>query len=97
MNDAGTETAWRIAYLHINEEIENMDQYMPGLEGIKAIWDEFLPAYQGAVAAKAAIFVRHTYNYIAFRVPSGQAGLSDHLGKLVWAAAYYAKKTSEPT
>ena len=70
MNDAGTETAWRIAYLHINEEIENMDQYMPGLEGIKAIWDEFLPAYQGAVAAKAAIFVRDTYNYIAFRVPS---------------------------
>ncbi len=95
MNDAGTAVPWRTAYGQINKEIENMDEHMPELKGIKAIFDEFLPAYQDAVAEKAATFVKGVYNYILFNVPAEKAGLSDHLGKLLWTTGYYAKKASD--
>ncbi len=72
-----------------------MDEHMPELKGIKAIFDEFLPAYQDAVAEKAATFVKGVYNYILFNVPAEKAGLSDHLGKLLWTTGYYAKKASD--
>lgn len=93
MNDAATELAWRAAYQHINAEIENMDQHMPELQGIKAIWDEFLPAYQRAVADKASEFVRKVYFHIHYAVP--KTGLSDHLGKMAWTTKYYAKKAAD--
>jgi hypothetical protein len=95
MNDAAVDVVWRNAYGQIIREIENMDQYMPELKGIKPIMDEFMPAYQKAVADKAAMFVNDVYNYVTFTVPSDKAGLSDHLGKLLWTVGYYAKKASD--
>ncbi|KAK5996640.1 hypothetical protein PT974_01977 [Cladobotryum mycophilum] len=59
MNDAGAELTWRVSYMQIDKEIQNMDQYMPELKGLKAIWDEFPPAYQEAVAQKSSRICAH--------------------------------------
>lgn len=95
MNDAATEFAWRNAYYHINREIENMDQHMPELYGIKAIWDEFLPAYQDAISDKAISFIRGTYFTIISYVSNEMAKSSGHLGKMRWTAEHYAERTGE--
>lgn len=95
MNDAGAETVWRQAYGVVNQEIENMDQHMPELAGMKDVFDEFLPAYHKAVADKAQQFVLMVNNYVTFNVPQSVANQNAHLGKLLWTCSQYAKRLSE--
>lgn len=74
-----------------NQEVINMDLYMPEFKGIKAIWDEFWPFYQDLVAQKAADWVLHAYNSIANRVTPEMAAQGGPLGKLMRTAKHYSQ------
>ncbi|KNG44683.1 symbiotic chitinase [Stemphylium lycopersici] len=64
MNDATAEIVERKTLSAIKQEITNMDEHMPELKGIKAIFDEFMPAYKAAVVEKAYIFVKAMDVYV---------------------------------
>jgi hypothetical protein len=92
LNDAGLEPVWRQAYEGFNQEVVNMDLYIPELKGIKAIWDELWPFYQDIVAQRAANWVLGTYNKIENTVSPEMAALGSPLGKLVQTVRHYAQR-----
>jgi hypothetical protein len=95
MNDVGADITWRAAYTQLNQEIKNMDQHMPELKGIKAIFDEFMPAYQKAISTKAVLFVQDVCGQVAMKVSATAAAQNTDLGRLLWTAAYYSKQTAK--
>lgn len=94
LNDAATETSWRLAYEIITQEIRNMDKYIPELKGILDIWFEFLPAYQDAIEGKARTFVIRTFDHLLKKV-STDAASANHIAKMLHTAQTYSHRIGE--
>jgi hypothetical protein len=95
LNDAATETSWRLAYEIITQEIRNMDKYIPELKGILDIWFEFLPAYQNAIEGKARMFVTSTYGHLLKKVSTDAASTNHHIAKMLHTAETYSNRIGE--
>ncbi|KAH7317114.1 symbiotic chitinase [Stachybotrys elegans] len=95
MNDGITEIVEDETMRAITKEIQNMEDHMPELRGIKAIFDEFMPVYKEAVVQKARMFVLDMNNYVTFNVPASVAAQSAHLQRLLHTCSYYANKVSD--
>ncbi|KAI9146931.1 symbiotic chitinase [Paramyrothecium foliicola] len=95
MNDATSELVEDQTMRAIKQEIQNMEDHMPELKGIKAIFDEFMPVYKDAVVQKARNFVLDMNNYVTFNVPASNAATSPHLGRLLHTCSYYANKVGD--
>jgi hypothetical protein len=95
MNDVGADITWRVSYAQLKQEIKNMDEHMPELKGIKAIFDEFMPAYQKAISTKAVLFVLDVCGQVSMKVTATMAAQNTDLGRLLWTAAYYSKQTAK--
>lgn len=90
MNDVYSEITERESYEQLTAEIGYMDQHIPELKGMKAIWQEFMPAMQTAVGNKAVSFVQmvHTNVFAQVMPPSRLVFLTLKLYAKIWTISW---------
>jgi hypothetical protein len=93
INDVTAEVVERRTLDAIKQEITNMDDHMPKLKGIKAIYDEFMPAYKAAVVKKVQMSVMMVYNDVTFMLDAANPQpMPAHLQQLKYTCEYYANR-----
>lgn len=95
MNDATAKIVERKTLNAITQETTNIYNNMLELKSIKAIFNEFMPAYRAAVLKKAQMFVLIVSNYVTFTVGTGApTPMPAYLAQLIYTCFYYAKKVN---
>lgn len=76
-------------------EISNADQYMPQLNGILAIWEEFEADFYATAVTFATSFVTTRIGLINQKFPLGGTLSNPAVSKLVYEAAQLSKASSQ--